>query len=316
MMSFMAKLACGGVMAGVLFGARGASAQEGQPGDVQTTPPVPMEIKVKAPAVPAGEITTAEALLEALERADASLRTLEADVVYDKTFDIGGDRQIRRGRLYYSDNKGEGKARARKFAVYFNQLIVGRRLEKEPKVYIFDGQWLVEKLPTQKQFIKRQIVGEGQEFDPLKIGEGPMPIPIGQRKDETLARFNAELLGPEVGLPEPEEGEEVAAKALREHVAGTMQLRLTPRSGSEEARDFLEVRLWYRRVEGAEAASASFLPVMARTVSKAEDVSLVRLTNVTMNMAMDESLLDTTPPGAGWNVDIRTQPRQSAPKEK
>lgn len=307
------------IAAGLMVGTT-AHGQETKPSDVQTTPPVPMQINVVTPAAPAasGDIASAEDLLAALEKADESLRTLTADVMYDKTFDIGGDRQVRWGKLYFSDNKGEGKARSRKFAVNFERLRVGDRLEKEPKIYIFDGQWLVEKLPTQKQFIKRQIVAAGEQFDPLKIGEGPMPIPIGQRKDDTLARYSAELLAPDVGLTLPEGDTDAALAQLLEHVKGTMQLRLTPRPGSEEARDFREVRLWYRRVEQSEQAGggARFLPVMARTVSRAEDVSLVRLTNVTMNTELDAALLDTTPPGEDWKIDIRTRQPQAAAPEK
>lgn len=307
--------------AGAAWMSGGVLAQETgvQPSDVQTTPPVPMEIKVKGAegAKVEGDTAGAEGLLGALEKADESLRTLTADVMYDKRFDIGGDRQVRWGKLYFSDNKGAGDARVRKFAVNFERLRIGERLENEPKVYIFDGQWLVEKLPTQKQFIKRQIVGDGQKFDPLKIGEGPMPIPIGQRKDETLARFTAVLLAAEDGLTAPEGEDDAPFKLLREHVSGTQQIRLVPKPGTEEARDFREVRLWYKRVEKAEGSGgAGYLPILARTVSRAEDISLVRLTNVSMNGEIDAKVLDTTPPGDDWRVDIRARSPGARGQEK
>lgn len=299
------------------FGGVGFAQESGtQPSDVQTTPPVPMEIKVTpATEAPQGDAKGAEELLDALEKADESLRSLTAEVMYDKTFDIGGDRQVRWGKLYFSDNKGEGDARVRKFCVNFERLRIGERLENEPKVYIFDGQWLVEKLPTQKQFIKRQIVGDGQKFDPLKIGEGPMPIPIGQKKAETLSRFSAELLPADDGL-KPADGESDAPfKLLREHVSGTQQLRLVPKKGTDESREFREIRLWYRRTEDPKAGAA-YLPVLARTVSRAEDISLVRLTNVTMNVEIDPAILDTRPPGDDWRVDIRTRAQGPGGEEK
>lgn len=262
-----------------------------------------MEIKVKkagdTPAKKPGDITDATDLLAALEAADANVRTMTADLVYDKTFDIAGDRQIRWGKLSFTDDHAE-KSRVRKFAIRFDRLRIGERLEKEEKHYIFDGRWLVEKLPGQKQFIKTEIVREGDTFDPLKIGEGPMPIPIGQRKDETLARFSAELLGADDGV-EAETAPET--EVLRKHVAGTYQLKLVPKPGTEESKDFKEIRLWYRA--GASEGEAAFLPVMARTENRAGDISIVRLSGVALNGKIDESVLDTALPGGDWKTDVR-----------
>jgi len=260
-----------------------------------------MEIKVRKPdeaAVP-GVIATAADLLAALEAADANVKSMTADLVYDKTFDIAGDRQVRWGKLTFTDDHAEG-ARSRKFAIAFDRLRVGSRLEKEEKHYVFDGRWLVERLPGQKQFIKTEIVREGDSFDPLRIGEGPMPILIGQRKDETLARFDAELLAAEEGV----EGESDAeTESLRKHIEGTRQLRLVPKPGTEQAKDFREIRVWYR--QGTSEAEARFLPVMARTENRAGDISLVRLSNVKLNGAIDAKVMDTTTPGEDWKTDIR-----------
>jgi hypothetical protein len=294
-----------------------ALAQTTQPQQVQTPEEnVPMVIKVVKPdAKPfTGKIETAEHLLDALELADKDLRSFRADLIYDKTFDIGGDQQVRWGKLYYVDNKAaDAKLRSRKFAINFEGLRIGERRETEPKMYIFDGVWLVEKLPKQKQFIKRQIVGEGESFDPLKIGEGPMPIPIGQRKQDTLARFTAELLPTEEGLMDTDP--KVQAR-IQAHVKGAMQLRLLPIPGTEEARDFREIRLWYRAND-----TGVLLPVLARTVSRAEDISLVTLSNMAVNPKdLDPALLDTAAPkgadAATWKVDIRARKFDDANVEK
>ncbi len=260
-----------------------------------------MEINVKkaAPARPSGEILTADDLLGALEAADANVNTMTADLVYDKTFDIAGDRQIRWGKLSFTDDHATEK-RGRKFAIVFDRLRVGDRLEKEEKQYIFDGRWLVERLPGSRQFIKTEVVREGDSFDPLKIGEGPMPIPIGQKRDETLARFDAELLKAGDGIEAETEAE---TAALVDHTAGTFQLKLVPKAGTEESKDFREIRLWYRKGDAAQAAA--FLPVMARTVNRAGDISLVRLNKVALNGKVETSIMDTSVPGEGWKTDVR-----------
>jgi hypothetical protein len=240
---------------------------------------------------------TADELLTALETADATLRTLTADLTYDRTFALQGDRQVRRGRLYFVSKPTIEQVvparRERKFAIEFNELYVGTRQEKETKFYIFDGIWLVEKLPEQKVFVKRQIVPAGQPFDALKIGEGPLPIPIGQRKSEILSRFNAELLPAESGLE--------AQDQIR-FVKDTQQLRLTPRPELERDSEFLEIRLWYKY-----DADGALLPRMARTVNQATDESVVQLLKVKVNGVGDipVNLFDTQTPPDGWDVKVQ-----------
>src|SRR6185295_11172852 len=96
---------------------------------------------------PTGEFSTADDLLNALERADQNLVSLTAEVRYDRTFELQGDRQVRLGNLYFVNNRpapptaeAQPLAPDRKFAVSFKSLQVGEILREEPKVYIFDGQ--------------------------------------------------------------------------------------------------------------------------------------------------------------------------------
>jgi hypothetical protein len=256
--------------------------------------------RAKAEVAAAQPITSADDLLGALETADAELRTLTAKVQYDKISGVAGDRQIRRGSLYFEDRRAEGAAGSgRRFAVNFDELQLGNRLETEDQQLIFDGQWLVEVNPRFRQIIRRQIVAQGDTFDPLKIGEGPLPLPIGQRRDETLKRFTATLL-PDAAELEGED--ETETQRLRTFVKGSYQLKLVPKPGTPEAEKYTEIRLWYR--EGpAEEGTRRLLPRMARTVApKSEDVTIVRLIQVRTNVEIDPAMMATTPPSDGWDV--------------
>lgn len=238
---------------------------------------------------------TADELLTALETADASLRTLNAEIRYDRSFAIQGDRQVRTGTLYFvtDEPKTAGEKRSRRFAIRFEQLAVGERIEKETKDYIFDGSWLVEREPSRKRFNKRQIVPEGQSFDPLRIGEGPMPIPIGQRKADILARYDAKLLPAEDGLEDAKE---------RRFVAKSYQLLLTPKPELAESDEFVNIRLWYRA-----DSDGLLLPRMARTENKSGDESLVQLINVKVNdrRSIPDGLFSTEVPRGGWDVTVQ-----------
>lgn len=247
-------------------------------------------------AQPAAQIETVDDLLVALEKAGDDMRTLTAGIRYTRIFVLAADEQIRLGRLYYaSDPRTPGEPPARKFAVDFESLEHGNgRIDKDArKAFIFDGQWLVERMHKERLFVKRGVVPPGERFDPLRIGEGPFPIPIGQQREEILGRFEAELLDP-ADVPaslSPSIGEWLLSKP-------TYQLRLLPRAEFAEHFELAEIRLWYLK--------DSLLPRMAWTLSVDENESIVQLISQEINVEIPPDALDVTAPepGSGWDVDI------------
>ncbi len=270
-----------------------ACAAPAQPGGTAPTGPAPAREQP-------GDFSTARQLLDALERADEGVETLRADVQYDRLFRLQGDRHVRRGTLLFRAER-EGERARRAFQIDFTTLLVDDRLEDDPQTWVFDGRWLVEERPAQKQWIRREISGEGDAFVPLRIGEGPMPIPIGQRAVEVLSRYDAALL-PASDLFSPGE-------ARGDFVRDTWQLRLTPRAGRPDEDEFREIRLWYSK--------GTLLPRMSRTVSRAGDESYVQLINVRVNEALPDDAFSVSPPppGAGWQVQMEDLPRRTDGRE-
>ncbi|TVQ63153.1 MAG: hypothetical protein EA378_02345 [Phycisphaerales bacterium] len=246
-----------------------------------------------------GEIASVDDLLRALESAGGDISNLTARVQYTRTFAIAGDTQTRQGQLFYEKATLISSAGPRpviemkRFAVRFETLILqGGRVEEEIKDYVFDGEWFVERTPGSRQFIKRQVVPPGEVFDPLKVGEGPFPLPIGQKRDDILAEYEASMVDPAEDL-----NESLAGFVTRE--AGTYRLRLIPRDPGASAR---EVEVWYR--------TDTLLPRLARTVSAEGDESFVQLVDVRQNEAAEIEPgifnIQTPRPGSGW--DVRVEP--------
>jgi len=265
--------------------------------------PVPGErspVEVKPSLVPE-TILTASDLLDALESADKDLASLIADVRYDKIDGLTEDRQIRRGKLYFEAAARERTSR--RFAVRFLSLQLGDRIDDEEQLFVFDGKWLLEVTPKHKQIIKRQVAEDGSTFDPLKIGEGPLPLPIGQKKADILKRFTATLLPDVEGLEGQNEDE---TSSLQTFAKGSFQLKLVPAKGTPEAEKFTEVRLWYR-VGDASEGERRLLPRMARTVApKSGNVVIVRLNKVQTNTVIDPVNFATVEPGNDWDVVIES----------
>ncbi len=289
------------VIVGCFFAPARAPAARGN-GPADGGGEIPAAAAPGAGASSAAGFASVDDLLTALEHADAGLETLTARINYFKTFAIQSDEQERRGRLYFKAEPSpeEGVPPRRRFAVTFDELVVGTRSEKSILHYAFDGQWVVEKTPGDRQFTKRQVVPPGETFDPLKIGEGPFPVPIGQKRAEILDRFDATLPPPTEGLENPNYVMFVRFNSL-------VELLLKPKPGTAEADSFEEVRIWYQ-------PTGHMLPLIARTVTPAGDVSLVILTEPVVNEPIDDAVFSTDVPPAdeGWHVHI-SEYRQSVP---
>ncbi|MFG0331346.1 MAG: outer membrane lipoprotein carrier protein LolA [Phycisphaerales bacterium] len=234
------------------------------------------------PAEPTPAATTsidsAEALLEALERSESDLRDLRGLVRYTTEQGLLGNVQVRTGDLFYRvDPAGE----TRQFAIHFKELRVDEKIESSSKDYVFDGRWLVERLNDEKQFFKREVVAPGDSFDALSL-DGPFPLPIGQRKDEILKRFDARLLPPESSG----------------RLAGHHHLELTPRDVTNELEDLEQVDLWYD--------STTLLPLRAVVVEKSGDISTVDLADLRRDTGVDQSMFATESPdvGSGWRIEV------------
>ena len=280
------------------------SAQPPAPSEREPQPPVEVAEDAGAIRVPphdwkAGDpIDDADDLLVALETADKDIRTFKADVRYTRVFSLAGDEQVRDGTLYFETvDRGDEKTPAlRRFAVIFTSLRVGSRLEKERKEYIFDGTNLVEKLPDEKDrvFIKRQVVAPGERFDPLRVGQGPFPVPVGQRRSEVVERYVARLAPATEGLDDESLIKFVSGTKESE---GTWQLVLTPRVAPQDADEQTEIRVWYRK--------SDLLPRLAITTNLSGDVSTVQMLNPENNPKdLPHRVFDTAVPARGWNVRV------------
>lgn len=282
---------------------RAQPAPEGQPSEIRSEPVPGGNIKI-LPDQPIAGFSSADELLTSLETADENLRALQAKIRYTRDFAIAGDTQVRTGTLWFEDVGGKTAANAprkRRFAIQFDKLAFGNREETKKQIYNFDGEWLVERFDDEKRMVKRQVVRPGENFDPLKIGEGPLPIPIGQKKADILERYDATLLPPDDGF------DEMPAERMKELTTlskDCVQLMLTPRS---ERDDFKEIRLWYRAEPNPGGKPGRLLPRIAKTVNQADDISVVVLLDVRTNdkVKFDPKVFDTTTPADGWDVIVQ-----------
>jgi hypothetical protein len=272
-----------------------APAAPGVPNTPPTTTPTPSLAPALAPApapspapttAPAPHFVDADALLTAVERTSDLLRDFRANITLETTDDVTGDTERRLGQLVFVQE--EGKPATRRFAVVFEKFIDGSgRMDERPVRYIYADGWLTEADFKQRTLVRRQLARAGEQYDPLKPGEGPVPLPIGQRRADVLARFDASL----ATAPDST----ILLKSARPMIG----VRLKPKPGMAD-RDLVEASVWYD--------AQSLVPVGVEAQRKSGR-TVVSLRDATMNGGIDDaqrallSLAEKVT--TGWRVDER-----------
>lgn len=239
-----------------------------------------------AVAVPKGEATTADELLARLETADRTLESLSANIRYVTVSTLDGDTQTRLGRVFFvSAPAGADGARAKSINVTFDTVQQDGKKSEEGRSFILNRGVFVEKSTKDKQINRYKLGVKGRVIDPLKIGEGPFPLPFGQKAADIKARFEVEFLSGTDGMTFKDEG-------VKRFYEGTYQLRLVPKAGEKAAKEFAEARIWFEKKD--------LIPVQART-TKLEGAGSDEffLWDILLNQPVEETLFDTTTP-AGW----------------
>jgi len=218
-------------------------------------------------------------ILEKVEQADVS--SVTATISYTRTDPILERREIRTGKILFRISDGKN----REAAIMFDTLIIGRRREVKLKHYIFSGRWMAEVDYENEQFIKHELVAPGQKgIDLFELGNGPIPLPIGQTKQSVLSKFTV------TKISRPEDG---PLAKLDKNVVG---LHLVPKTKDE----WESIDLYYD--------PNSWLPIGVRTIETDGTKRVSRLTNIQLNALSEEEaqLLNiATPDPKEWSIDVR-----------
>ena len=176
-----------------------------------------------APVAPIDD-PSIDPILQQLDQVGRSLKEFSAKIKLTETDNLGGD-TIRDGTAYFQ-KKPDGGARIH---VIFNREIDPQaKLARMNKIeYLLDGPWLIDRNYRTKQEVKREVLKPGQKLNLFKLGEGPFPLPIGQRPADVHKAFEVRKVPPANDDP-----------------AHTTHLELIPRPGTDLARKFHSIDVW------------------------------------------------------------------------
>lgn len=212
------------------------------------------------------------------------VRSLHARLKWELWYAIDpSDRNTKLGELWYRQAKP-----ASKFKIHLKRRVLPGRIDPLDEQHVFDGRWYVELNAQTKTVIRREVRRADDPGDPYKLGEGPFPVPFGQKKADILREFDVALAPPSDDDP-PE----------------TDHLLLTPKQTSDLHRRYARIEFWVSR--GGRLAG---LPVQIELVRKTGAGRIdhyVRVTfeDVALNAqaAPDDAFVVKTPAGFEETVE-------------
>jgi len=197
-----------------LFAAAGGAAPPAQPKPAPAAQPAAGQLTADA---------SVDQVLDALHTRGQNLNSFDAKVTLTES-DLNTALETTRSGIVRYQKKPDASERIR---VVFDKKIDGKKVFDEKIEYMLDGPWLIDRDYNKRIEVRRQVLKPGEKTNLLKLGEGPFPLPIGQKKEDVKKLFDV-----------------TKAKPTKDDPAGTVHLRLKPIPGTQFAKKFSEIEVW------------------------------------------------------------------------
>lgn len=211
-------------------------------------------------------------ILNALDVRGKTLSDFVADVSLTREDTVGGSSTVLKGKVSFQ-RKGPEDGR---ILVVFLQKISNDQIIPEDHRYLLDNGWFTERDAEVQKEIRRQVLKPGEKFDPLKLGEGLFPLPIGQDPAEVHRIFEVTKVPP-----------------AKDDPPNTVHVQLTPKAGTQYARDFSTIDVWI--------SLANDMPIRIQTVDVNQTtMQTADLSNIRINAGLKASDFELPPLPSGW----------------
>jgi outer membrane lipoprotein-sorting protein len=214
-------------------------------------------------------------ILQALYARGQNLQDFTADV-NKSDVDTVRDKEIGNiGKVYYR-RQPDGKVQIR---VTFEHKKYG---DSKPIPFHQDmllaGNILIIQKYDQNLEQHLQIAQPGQQVNPIKLGEGTFPLPIGQDPTEVKKQFDVKLVPHDKDDP-----------------PHTIHAELTPKPGTHLAKRFMKIGVWVDM-------ETNFTPRIEGVDTNGVQVETTDLTNLKINSGLKDADFQLPPPPTDWSV--------------
>ena len=218
--------------------------------------------------------STIDEILDALDARGKTLEDFSAKVQLTDTDPDSGESTINTGTVLLQ-RLGPDDARIR---IGFTRQQVGNKIFTVNHVYTLDKGTLDERDYIKQTETARQVFKPGEKVDLFKLGEGPFPLPIGQKKEDVHQSFDVQKIPADPTDP-----------------PNTVHLKLTPKDHTPLAKNFKTIDVW-----------VDTTTVMPRRI-QTEDITqssqrTTDLTDVKINTGAADKDFSQPPVSAKWDV--------------
>jgi outer membrane lipoprotein-sorting protein len=186
-------------------------------------PPMVNPTGAGAPGQPAAADMTVDQVLDALDKRGQDLKSFDAKVELTEEDVVAQLKSTRTGIVRFQ-RKSADDARLR---VVFDKNISGKTIGSEKIEYLLDNGWLTDRDYKKRIEVRRQVLRPGEKVNLLKLGEGPFPLPIGQKKEDVKKLFTV-----------------TKEKPAKDDPPGTVHIVLQPLKGTQFAKKFSSIDVW------------------------------------------------------------------------
>ena len=221
-------------------------------------------------------------VLDKLETMGETLKDLRAELSLEKWETLVDDRSTKDGRLYYQRNKD-----AIRFRISFEKTRWGQRTIADKEDFVFADGWMTHREGRSKREDRYPVTRPGQkDTDLMRIGKSPLPIPIGQKTEDILKKFEVSLMDADEKTDPPK--------------IKTVHLKLVPRQGTELAMSHTRLEFWLTQPE--------CLPVRSQWENDSGDIFTAEMTKLRVNKKMKKRVFKLPKRPSGYEVKVHPLP--------
>ena len=229
---------------------------------------------------------SARKILDAMEAAGKTTKTIRADFTYRTINTSLGDSEFRTGWVAYQNKRtvtSDGKTTATTptmFRVHFETMRLGKSKTIVKIIdYIFTGKFFIIARAKNKNIVRMQLPPNMRNANMLRLGKGPMPIPFGQKTSDMIEHFVCTTRPARISDPKD-----------------TVYLSLTPRKKHAKSLNCLYIRMW--------VSTKNHLPVKVVTRDKSKNVITSTFTKMDINKTIKKNLFEFPKP-FGWKLIVQ-----------
>ncbi len=223
-------------------------------------------------------------LLDKIEARSNTLKTFQAEMLFEQQQLLIETVTIRKGQTYY-----QADDRRVQFRIHFDNWLQ-KDLEEDistvnPTVYdediVFDGMWLTLLNARTKSGRKEEISKTPHNKEAFRLGKGAIPLPFAIQKKDIIKEFDISLVP-----TDPKKPEKLSEPATH--------LSLIPKAKSAFAEKYVSLELWI--------SEKTTLPLRIRYRANDDEVTTVTWSNITADKSINPKTFQITTP-AGWDME-------------